>query len=153
MARLNAKQITAKLAVLSEWTKSGGVIQRTFAFADFVQAMRFVDKVAAEAERDRIKAALADSDAEAARIVEEARQAADRIGTDVAARAQVDAQTVRDRAVTDQASTQAQAQADLTAELSRLALGAAERVVESSLDDAAQQRLIDDYISQVGTQN
>jgi len=51
MARLNAKQITAKLAVLSEWTKSGGVIQRTFAFADFVQAMRFVDKVAAEAER------------------------------------------------------------------------------------------------------
>ena len=110
-------------------------------------------RVAAEAERDRIKAALADSDAEAARIVEEARQAADRIGTDVAARAQVDAQTVRDRAVTDQASTQAQAQADLTAELSRLALGAAERVVESSLDDAAQQRLIDDYISQVGTQN
>ena len=109
--------------------------------------------MAAEAERDRIKAALADSDAEAARIVEEARQAADRIGTDVAARAQVDAQTVRDRAVTDQASTQAQAQADLTAELSRLALGAAERVVESSLDDAAQQRLIDDYISQVGTQN
>ena len=51
MARLNAKQITAKLAVLSEWTKSGGVIQRTFAFADFVQSMRFVDKVAAEAER------------------------------------------------------------------------------------------------------
>ena len=110
-------------------------------------------RVAAEAERDRIKAALADSDAEAARIVEEARQAADRIGTDVAARAQLDAQSVRDRAVTDQASTQAQAQADLTAELSRLALGAAERVVESSLDDAAQQRLIDDYISQVGTQN
>ncbi len=51
MARLTAKQVQAKLAALREWTRSGGVIQRTFAFADFVQAMRFVDKVAAEAER------------------------------------------------------------------------------------------------------
>ena len=110
-------------------------------------------RVAAEAERDRIKAALADSDAEAARIVEEARQAADQLTADVAARAQVEAQAVRDRAVADQAATQAQAQADLSAELSRLALGAAERVVETSLDDAAQQRLIDAYITQVGTQN
>lgn len=110
-------------------------------------------RVAAETERDRIKAALADSDAEAARIVEEARQAADQLGTDVAARAQTEAQAVRERAVTDQASTQAQAEADLSAELSRLALGAAERVVETALDDAAQQRLIDSYISQVGSQN
>lgn len=51
MARLTAKQITEKLASLPEWTKSGGVIQRTFSFPDFVHAMRFVDKVAAEAER------------------------------------------------------------------------------------------------------
>jgi 4a-hydroxytetrahydrobiopterin dehydratase len=51
MARLTAKQIQAKLAALQEWTRSGGVIQRTFSFADFVEAMRFVDRVAAEAER------------------------------------------------------------------------------------------------------
>ena len=41
---------------------------------------------AAEAERDRIKAALADSDSEAARIVEDARRAADQLGIDTAAR-------------------------------------------------------------------
>lgn len=110
-------------------------------------------RTAAEAERDRIKAALADSDAEAARIVEEARTTADQLGTDLAARAEQEAAAVRERAVADQASTQAQASADLSAELSRLALGAAERVVETSLDEAAQQRLIDAYISQVGTQN
>ena len=46
-----------------------------------------------------------------------------------------------------------QAEADLSGELSRLALGATEKVVEGSLDPAAQQRLIDDYINQVGTQN
>lgn len=130
----------------------GGLAKRKDGIAEKLGAAEEA-RVAAEAERDRIKAALADSDAEAARIVEDARQAADQLGTDIAARAQVEAQAVRDRAVTDQASTQAQAQADLSAELSRLALGAAERVVETSLDDAAQQRLIDAYITQVGTQN
>jgi F-type H+-transporting ATPase subunit b len=108
---------------------------------------------AAEAERDRIKAALADSDAEAARIIEEARRSADQLGVDVAARADDDIAMLRERAVTDLASTRSQAQADLSGELSRLALGAAEQVVETSLDDATQQRLIDSYISQVGSQN
>lgn len=51
MARLTAKQIQAKLASLPEWTQSGGVIQRTFAFPDFVQAMAFVNRAATEAER------------------------------------------------------------------------------------------------------
>ena len=51
MARLTAKQIQTRLGTLQEWTRSGGVIQRTFAFPDFVHAMRFVDAVAAEAER------------------------------------------------------------------------------------------------------
>ncbi len=41
----------------------------------------------AEAERDRIKAALADSDTEAARIIEEARQSADVLAADIADRA------------------------------------------------------------------
>jgi len=108
---------------------------------------------AAEAERDRIKAALADSDAEAARIIEEARRSADQLGVDVTARADDDIAVLRERAVTDLASTRSQAQADLSGELSRLALGAAEQVVETSLDDATQQRLIDSYISQVGSQN
>ena len=59
----------------------------------------------------------------------------------------------RERAAFDLATTRSQAQADLSGELSRLSLGAAEAVVETSLDEAAQQRLIDDYINQVGTQN
>ncbi len=108
---------------------------------------------AAEAERDRIKAALADSDSEAARIVEDARRAADQLGIDTAARTETEIAALRERAGADLAATRMQATADLSGELSRLALGAAEEVVASSLDDAAQQRLIDDYISQVGAQN
>lgn len=107
----------------------------------------------AEAERDRIKAALADSEAEAGRLVEEARRAADQLGVDTAARTESEIATLRERAVTDLAAVRAQAGADINGELSRLAFGAAEEVVATSLDDATQQRLIDAYISQVGTQN
>lgn len=110
-------------------------------------------KDAAEAERDRIKAALADSESEAARIVEEARRAADQLGVDTAARTETEISALRERAATDLAATRAQATADLSGELSRLALGAAEEVVTASLDDASQQRLIEAYIGQVGSQN
>ena len=44
-------------------------------------------------------------------------------------------------------------QADLTAEVSRLALGAAEKVIESNLSEATQQALVESYISQVGAAN
>ena len=110
-------------------------------------------RLAAEAERDRIKAALADSDSEAARIIAEARSSADQLSVDIEARTGADIVAVRERAAADLVSARTQAESDLSGELSRLSLGAAERVVESSLDPAAQQRLIDDYINQVGTQN
>lgn len=110
-------------------------------------------RLTAEAERDRIKAALADSDSEAGRIIEEARRSADQLAVDTAARTEVDITNLRQRATADLASTRTQAESDLSGELSRLSLGAAERVVEGSLDPEAQQRLIDQYINQVGSQN
>jgi F-type H+-transporting ATPase subunit b len=110
-------------------------------------------RLAAEAEADRIRAALADSDAEAARILEEARRSADALRRDVAARAEADIAALRERAAADLAATRAQAEADLAAELSRLALGATEEVVQSALDDATQQQLIEAYIGRVGSQN
>lgn len=107
----------------------------------------------AESERDGIIAALADSDAEAGRIIEDARQSADALSADIAARAQRDADAVRERAAVDLAATRNQMEADLSGELSRLAMGAAEKVVEDELDAPNQQRLIDAYISDIGSQN
>lgn len=126
-----------------------GRIDRIAAELDAAQQTR----LSAEAERDRIKSALADSDSEAARLIEEARRGADQLAADIAARTEADIAGLRERAQADLAATRAQAESDLAGELSRLSLGAAERVVESSLDPAAQQRLIDQYISQVGSQN
>jgi F-type H+-transporting ATPase subunit b len=111
------------------------------------------EREAAEAECEQIRAALADSDSEAARIREDARQASETLKVEIAAKAEADVANARERAVIDLAATRTQMSADLSGELSRLSLGAAEKVVETSLDDASQQRLIDDYISQLGNQN
>jgi F-type H+-transporting ATPase subunit b len=110
-------------------------------------------RIEAEAERDSIKAALADSDSEAARIVEEARRTADQLSTDLEAKANDDATALRERAAADLVTAQRQAVADLTAEISRLSLGAAEQVVKANLDDSTQQEMIEKFISQVGSGN
>ena len=67
----------------------------------------------------------------------------------------------RARLVTEVADLEAKAEADIGAagsrvfdelrgEIARLSSAAAERVVAGSLDDATQQRLIEDYIARVG---
>jgi F-type H+-transporting ATPase subunit b len=87
----------------------------------------------AEAGRDGIKSALADADAEKSRIIEEGRRSADALTADIAARADRDVASVRDRAAVDLAATRNQIEAELSGELSRLAMGAAEKVVSEEL--------------------
>ncbi|MCH2136447.1 MAG: 4a-hydroxytetrahydrobiopterin dehydratase [Phycisphaerales bacterium] len=48
--RLDEPQISLALDTLTEWVRSGDVIQRTFVLADFATAMAFVNQVAAVAE-------------------------------------------------------------------------------------------------------
>lgn len=49
--RLSEDQVELLLAARPEWSETSGTLQRTFQFSDFVAAMGFVDRVAAEAER------------------------------------------------------------------------------------------------------
>ncbi len=49
--KLSESEIQAALAATPEWSEVSGAIQRTYDFKDFVQAMRFVNKVAEYAER------------------------------------------------------------------------------------------------------
>jgi F-type H+-transporting ATPase subunit b len=98
------------------------------------------------------RAQLNDARAEAGRIIEEARQAADRIKRDQEARLQAELAELRARAVADIDSAKAQAVSDLRGEVAQLAIGAAETVVQRSLDEATQTQLIEDYINQVGAQ-
>lgn len=49
-ARLSEEQVGQALEQRPDWSESGGAIQRTFAFKNFVEAMKFVDAVADAAE-------------------------------------------------------------------------------------------------------
>ncbi|MEQ1785842.1 MAG: F0F1 ATP synthase subunit B [Acidimicrobiales bacterium] len=100
---------------------------------------------------DGYRAQLADAKSEAARIIEEARQAADALKKDQEARLQTELAETRARAAADIEAAKAQATADLRGELATLAVGAASAVVNKNLDPAAQTQLIEDYINQVGT--
>ncbi len=98
------------------------------------------------------RAQLNDARAEAGRIIEEARQAADRIKRDQEARLQTELAELRARAVADIDSAKAQAVSDLRSEVAQLAIGAAETVVQRSLDETTQTQLIEDYNNQVAAQ-
>lgn len=110
-------------------------------------------RTAAEQSFADVKSALADADKERDRILAEARETASKVGADIVARAHNESTTIKERGEAEIASARRQAQADLTGEVSRLALGAAEKVVETNLTDATQQDLIESYISQVGAAN
>ena len=107
-------------------------------------------RAAAEAKLAEVESSISNADTERQRIVSEARNDAQAVKAQIIARAQADAAELRARGVADAQSTRAQASSDLQAEIGSLALGAAERVVVSSLDSSMQSQLIDDYINSVG---
>ena len=98
------------------------------------------------------RAQLNDAKAEAGRIIEEARQAADAIKRDQEARLQSELADLRARAVADIDSAKTQAVSDLRGEVAQLAIGAAETVVQRNLDEATQTQLVEDYINQLAAQ-
>ena len=51
MLPLDPAALHAELATCPGWALSGGQIERTYDFPDFVRSMRFVNELAAEAER------------------------------------------------------------------------------------------------------
>jgi F-type H+-transporting ATPase subunit b len=100
---------------------------------------------------DGYRAELAGAKSEAGRIIEEARQAADALKKDQAARLQDELAEIRARATADIEAAKTQAIADLRGEVAQLAVGAASVVVHKNLDAATQTQLIEDYINQVSS--
>ncbi len=111
----------------------------------------------AKAEAVKIKtdhaAELAGAKAEAAALIDEARAQADRLKAELSARAEADIAEMRERAAADIEAGRAQALADLRAEVSQIAVGAAERVIHANLDPSTQRALVDAYIDEVAGAN
>jgi 4a-hydroxytetrahydrobiopterin dehydratase len=53
MEKMTAEQILEALKAAPDWTETGGQIHRTYQFKDFVEAMKFVTKVAEQAELEQ----------------------------------------------------------------------------------------------------
>ena len=105
----------------------------------------------AEAEKAQYDAQIADARNEAGRIIEEARQSAEQVRKDLIAKAEADAVEVRNRAQADIATQQERAMAELRTDVTKLSIDLAERIVEHNLDRDTQQRLVDSFINQVGS--
>jgi F-type H+-transporting ATPase subunit b len=131
-------------AIKNMWN---GRIDRLRAELDDAEAAR----VASEGKLAEVDKRIANADQERTRIRTEAQQTASAVAQQIAERAVKDADEIRQRARADADTARAQAGADLEAELARVAIGAAESVVQNNLDNATQRELIESYISKVGS--
>jgi F-type H+-transporting ATPase subunit b len=111
------------------------------------------EKVKADAQRvlEDYQLQLADAKNESARIIEEARQTAEQMRRDLMVRAEAEVNELRDRTRTEIEAAQQRAIADLRSQVSELAIGAAEIVVQKNLDRDTNRSLVERYIEQVGT--
>jgi F-type H+-transporting ATPase subunit b len=104
----------------------------------------------AEAEATRIRQALGVIQGERQRLLAEADAQAESLLTDGRARLEAEVVELEAKADADIEAGAGRISDELRNEIARHASRAADQVVERSLDDATQQRLIEDFISKVG---
>ena len=107
-------------------------------------------KTEAQSILSEYQAKLADAKNESARIIEEARQAADNLRRDLQQRAEAEVNELKQRAQEDIKAQADRAMADLQRRVAELSIDLAERVVEHNLDRDTNMALIESYINQVG---
>lgn len=96
------------------------------------------------------QAQLANSRAEANRILDEARQQAEVVRRDVLARAETEAAQVRAKATEDLTIQAERIKVELEAHVKKLSLELAEKVVGANLNTDTNAALIDRYIAELG---
>jgi F-type H+-transporting ATPase subunit b len=110
------------------------------------------DRMKAEASSTltQYQAQVADAKAEAARIVDEARAAAETVRADLIARAEAEANDIKAKGREDVEAGKARAIAELQSQVGDLTIALAEKIVERSLDTEANRTFIDNYINDLG---
>ncbi|MEA3020061.1 MAG: F-type H+-transporting ATPase subunit b [Actinomycetota bacterium] len=108
-------------------------------------------KTEATGIREEYARQLADAKTESARIIEEARQAADTVRRDLTQRAEAEAAELRHRNAEQLDAERARIMSELHGQVASLAIELAEKVVEANLDRDTNNRLIESYITSVGS--
>jgi F-type H+-transporting ATPase subunit b len=104
----------------------------------------------AEQELARYREQLANAREEANRIIEEGRKTAEQLRRDLQARAEQEADSIVTRAQEEIRLERDRVFQELRQQVATIAVDLAGRVVGESLDQQAHQRLIDEYIDEVG---
>ena len=110
-------------------------------------------KAEVSAKAAEYDAKLAEAKTEAARIIEEARQDADKYRADKRTEADAEIVRLKETAAADVEASKAQAIADIRGEVANLAIGAAEQVVGQNLDRDANVALVEQFIDSVGARS
>lgn len=96
------------------------------------------------------KAQVAGAKDEALGIVAEARDAGEAVKADIIARAESEADQIKERAGEELVAERDRASADLQRQVADLSISVAQRVVGNSIDVDAQRGLVDAYIEELG---
>ena len=104
----------------------------------------------AEAMKAEYTAKLSDANAASDRIIKDAVVRAQRREEDIIRQANAEAQAIVDKAVADAVLEKKKAINDAKDEISGISLAIAEKVVERSLAAADQEKLIDDFLNNLG---
>ena len=107
-------------------------------------------KADADAEAGRIRQALGDVQGERQRLLAQADAQAEALLADGRTRLDAEVAELEAKADADIAAVAGRSSDELRNDIARLASRAADTVVADSLDDATQQRLIEDFIAKVG---
>ena len=99
------------------------------------------------------EAGLAGARAEAVALLEAARSEGDAERRSQIAAAEADAAALKAEAAAAVVDAKVRARSELTASITDIAVGAAEAVVQKSIDLAAQTALVEDYVNRSGSQN
>jgi F-type H+-transporting ATPase subunit b len=108
------------------------------------------DEEEAVAEAARIRQAKGDIESERARLLAEADERAAALLSDGRSRLEDEVADLDAKATADIESASGRSADELRGEIAGFAAATAERVVQSSLDGETQQRLIEDFIANVG---
>ena len=95
---------------------------------------------------EQYRSQLADAKNESARIIEEARQAADKLRQDLKRQAEEEVADLKERAQQDINAQVERAKSDLQARVAELSIKLAEKVVERELDRDTNLALIESFI-------
>ena len=116
-------------------------------FADAEDARQKAETMRADYDRK-----LSEAKDASAQIIAEATQEAHRRRDDILVHAQTDAEAIRNKARAEIELERKKAINEVKSDISRIALDIAEKVVEKELDGADHDRLVEDFLREMGDQ-